>query len=182
MSLKCEGCHSRPCAAVSSRLLGAVPVPCDTSPFTAVYAKATGCLLTDHHAIQPENIQAATFQKRLPPRHRQSGLPSGRAVMHDVHDLACHANKAAQCTLRPLPASLQVSSAIDSELRQYSVGMCNVFIQHSSASLTINEVCQAIRQETATGLPASCTPCGVGTGQGVMSRQSAAMPQEPLSC
>ena len=36
--------------------------------------------------------------------------------------------------------ALQVTKHLDGLLRKYRVGLCNVFLQHTSASLTINEV------------------------------------------
>ena len=36
--------------------------------------------------------------------------------------------------------ALQVTKHLDGVLRKYRVGLCNVFLQHTSASLTINEV------------------------------------------
>ena len=36
----------------------------------------------------------------------------------------------------------QVTRQLDGMLSKYKVGLCNIFLQHTSASLTINEVRQ----------------------------------------
>ena len=42
--------------------------------------------------------------------------------------------------LSSIEDALQVTKHLDGVLRKYRVGLCNVFLQHTSASLTINEV------------------------------------------
>ncbi|KAJ2764944.1 hypothetical protein IWQ56_004288 [Coemansia nantahalensis] len=47
----------------------------------------------------------------------------------------------------------ELEQAMGSELRQYRVGMCNVFLQHTSASLCLNEnVCPEVRQDLTMAL------------------------------
>ena len=46
--------------------------------------------------------------------------------------------------------ALQVTKHLDGVLRKYRVGLCNVFLQHTSASLTINEVSAAPAQGRRT--------------------------------
>ncbi|KAJ2776606.1 hypothetical protein H4R18_005585 [Coemansia javaensis] len=47
----------------------------------------------------------------------------------------------------------EVERAAGGELRQYKVGMCNVFLQHTSASLCLNEnVCREVRQDLTMAL------------------------------
>ncbi|KAJ1670404.1 hypothetical protein GGF44_003922 [Coemansia sp. RSA 1694] len=47
----------------------------------------------------------------------------------------------------------EVERAIDSDLRKYKIGMCNIFLQHTSASLCLNEnVCRDVREDLTMAL------------------------------
>ncbi|KAJ2544434.1 hypothetical protein IWW35_005397, partial [Coemansia sp. RSA 1878] len=46
-----------------------------------------------------------------------------------------------------------VLKAIESEVRKYKIGMCNLFLQHTSASLCLNEnVCREVREDLTMAL------------------------------
>ncbi|KAJ2719050.1 hypothetical protein GGI07_005458 [Coemansia sp. Benny D115] len=47
----------------------------------------------------------------------------------------------------------EIERAIGSELRKYKIGMCNLFLQHTSASLCLNEnVCREVREDLTMAL------------------------------
>ena len=47
---------------------------------------------------------------------------------------------ATQQSQRSKWAPIQITRQLDGTMRKYRVGICNIFLQHTSASLTINEV------------------------------------------
>ncbi|KAJ1990426.1 hypothetical protein GGI25_003536 [Coemansia spiralis] len=47
----------------------------------------------------------------------------------------------------------EIERAISKDLQQYKIGMCNLFLQHTSASLCLNEnVCQEVRTDLTMAL------------------------------
>ncbi|KAJ1862101.1 hypothetical protein LPJ73_000852 [Coemansia sp. RSA 2703] len=47
----------------------------------------------------------------------------------------------------------EIEKAISSEVRKYKMGMCNLFLQHTSASLCLNEnVCREVREDLTMAL------------------------------
>ncbi|PIA14402.1 hypothetical protein COEREDRAFT_76499 [Coemansia reversa NRRL 1564] len=47
----------------------------------------------------------------------------------------------------------EINRAIEKEIRQYKIGMCNIFLQHTSASLCLNEnVCKEVRDDLTMAL------------------------------
>ncbi|KAJ2556762.1 hypothetical protein EV175_001779 [Coemansia sp. RSA 1933] len=47
----------------------------------------------------------------------------------------------------------EIEQAISKEIKQYKIGMCNLFLQHTSASLCLNEnVCPEVRRDLTMAL------------------------------
>ncbi|KAJ1643526.1 hypothetical protein J3B02_002447 [Coemansia erecta] len=47
----------------------------------------------------------------------------------------------------------EIERAISSELKNYKIGMCNLFLQHTSASLCLNEnACRDVREDLTMAL------------------------------